>query len=151
VLQGLADKQQVEIDGDVVRQAGKKANIGESASRLRDEVATELKRTGLSPPRLDELAQHTSSTLPTVQGVIKILEKEGLVVRVTQELYFDRASVEALQQKLVVHLKAKREITTQEFKEMVGATRKYTIPLGEYFDREKVTLRVGEKRVLRGA
>ena len=40
-------------------------------------------------------------------------------------------------------------MSTQEFKELVGASRKHVIPLAEYFDREKVTLRVGEKRVLR--
>ena len=48
-------------------------------------------------------------------------------------------------------LKEKKRITTQEFKELVQGTRKYTIPLGEYFDQEKVTLRVGDARVLRGA
>ena len=43
-------------------------------------------------------------------------------------------------------LKEHQKITTQEFKELVAATRKYTIPLGEYFDQEKVTLRVGDLR-----
>jgi len=50
----------------------------------------------------------------------------------------------------VAHLRERGEITTQEFKDLVGATRKHVIPLAEYFDREKVTLRVGERRVLRG-
>ena len=47
-------------------------------------------------------------------------------------------------------LREHQGITTQEFKDLVGATRKHVIPLAEHFDREKVTLRVGEKRVLRG-
>ena len=55
-----------------------------------------------------------------------------------------------LREKLVAHLRSHRAITTQEFKDLVGATRKHVIPLAEYFDREKVTLRVGERRVLRG-
>jgi len=51
----------------------------------------------------------------------------------------------------VEHLRARREITTQEFKDLVGATRKHVIAArGSTFDREKVTLRIGEKRVLRG-
>jgi selenocysteine-specific elongation factor len=49
----------------------------------------------------------------------------------------------------VAHLTEHREITTQQFKELVGGSRKFVIPLSEYFDREKVTLRVGEKRLLR--
>jgi selenocysteine-specific elongation factor len=64
---------------------------------------------------------------------------------------FDRAAVLALEQKLVAFLKREKRITTQQFKEMVQATRKYAIPLSEYFDREKVTLRVGDARLLRGA
>ncbi len=150
LLATLAEQKQIEIEGDAIRLAGRKADIGETASRTRDEVVALLKKSGLSPPRIEDLAGQTGASLSTVQGLLKILEKEGLAVRVSQDLYFDRESVGALREKLVQFLKAKREITTQEFKEMVGATRKYTIPLGEYFDREKVTLRVGEKRVLRG-
>ena len=52
--------------------------------------------------------------------------------------------------RLVAFLRERKAITTQEFKDLVGATRKHVIPLAEHFDREKVTLRVGEKRVLRG-
>jgi selenocysteine-specific elongation factor len=48
-------------------------------------------------------------------------------------------------------LKEHGEITTTQFKEMTGASRKYTIPLLEYFDAQKVTIRVGEVRKLRGA
>lgn len=81
--------------------------------------------------------------------MLKLLVAEGQAVRVSSELYFDAAAVEALRARLVQQLEARREISTQEFKELVGATRKHVIPLAEYFDREKVTLRVGEKRVLR--
>jgi selenocysteine-specific elongation factor len=57
--------------------------------------------------------------------------------------------VDDLRERLVGYLKEHKEITTQSFKELVGQSRKFVIPLSEYFDREKVTLRVGEKRVLR--
>jgi len=46
-------------------------------------------------------------------------------------------------------LKSHGEITTPQFKEMTGASRKYTIPLIEYFDKTQVTVRVGDSRVLR--
>ncbi len=85
-----------------------------------------------------------------VAAVLKLLLAEGRVVRVSSELYFDRASLDELRARLVAHLQQHREIATQQFKELVGATRRHVIPLAEYFDREKVTLRVGEKRILRG-
>ena len=82
--------------------------------------------------------------------MLKLLLAEGRVVRASAELWFDAAAVAALREKLVAFLRERHEITTQQFKDLVGATRKHVIPLAEYFDREKVTLRVGEKRVLRG-
>ena len=60
------------------------------------------------------------------------------------------AVLQALRDRLVAWLRERSRITTQEFKELVGATRKHVIPLAEYFDRERVTLRVGDHRVLRG-
>ena len=78
-----------------------------------------------------------------------MLAAEGQVCRVSEELWFHKDAVETLKGRLVEHLKANQEISTQAFKDLVGQSRKYVIPLSEYFDREKVTLRVGEKRILR--
>ncbi|MFP2903099.1 SelB C-terminal domain-containing protein [Corallococcus sp. 4LFB] len=78
-----------------------------------------------------------------------MLVASGVGVRVSEELCFDAAALEELRGRLVTYLKDQKEITTQGFKELVGQSRKFTIPLSEYFDREKVTLRVGDKRVLR--
>jgi selenocysteine-specific elongation factor len=73
------------------------------------------------------------------------------VLKVTEELCFHASAISELKQRLVAHLTAHREITTQQFKELVGGSRKFVIPLSEYFDREKVTLRVGDKRLFRRA
>jgi len=85
-----------------------------------------------------------------VQAVLKLLAADGRAVRVSSELWFDAAALLALRERLVKFLRERKGITTQEFKDLVGATRKHVIPLAEHFDREKVTLRVGERRVLRG-
>jgi selenocysteine-specific elongation factor len=85
-----------------------------------------------------------------VAAVLKLLAADRTAVRVSTEIWFDGAAVEGLRVRLVEHLRAHQQIDTQAFKDLVGATRKHVIPLAEYFDREKVTLRVGEKRVLRG-
>ena len=54
-----------------------------------------------------------------------------------------------MRRKLLAHLSAHGSVDAQSFKELTGLTRKFAIPLLEYFDREKVTLRIGDKRVLR--
>jgi len=104
----------------------------------------------LTPPWLAELPAAAGASAADVQAVLKLLLAEGRAVRVSAELWFDAGAVAGLRDRLVAFLRERSGITTQEFKDLVGATRKHVIPLAEYFDREKVTLRVGERRVLRG-
>jgi selenocysteine-specific elongation factor len=117
---------------------------------LKAQVAQALADAKLTPPWLAELPGLVHAPADQVGAVLKLLVAEGSVVRVSTELYFDRGALDGLRERLVAHLRQHREITTQQFKELVGATRRHVIPLAEYFDREKVTLRVGEKRLLRG-
>ncbi len=150
LLAGLTDRSELVAEGDHVRSPSHRAASGAAGGALKAEVAAVLGRGGLTPPWLSELPAAVKAPLAEVVAVLKLLAAEGRVVRVSSELYFDASAVQRLRERLVQHLQEKRAITTQEFKDLVGATRKHVIPLAEYFDREKVTLRVGEKRVLRG-
>jgi selenocysteine-specific elongation factor len=136
--------------GDHVRRKGHAAAAQGPGGALKDEVARTLAAGGLTPPWVAELPALVKASAGDVAAVLKLLAAEGRVVRTSPELYFDAAAVGALGERLVAFLRERREISTQEFKDLVGASRKYAIPLAEYFDRERVTLRVGERRVLRG-
>jgi selenocysteine-specific elongation factor len=150
VLGQLVEKGELVLEGDHVRKKGHAAASGGDAVALKEKLAALLAEGGLTPAWLAELPAAAGASVADVQAVLKLLLADGRVVRVSAELWFDAAAVAALREKLVAFLRARREITTQEFKDLVGATRKHVIPLAEYFDRERVTLRVGEKRVLRG-
>ena len=149
VTQALVDGGKVELEKEVVRLKGRgrTLSLGDEAARAR--LSAELSAAGLAPPTLNELAQKLQLPMPRLQELLKVMVSEGTVVRVSEELCFEAGALAGLRERLVAHLREKKEITTQAFKEMVGQTRKFVIPLSEYFDREKVTLRVGEKRVLR--
>jgi selenocysteine-specific elongation factor len=75
--------------------------------------------------------------------------KDGLLVKVKEDLYFHHKVFENLKNQLITFLKQHGEISTPQFKDMTGASRKYTIPLIEYFDKSQVTVRVGDTRILR--
>jgi len=150
LLAQAAEAGALAVEGDLVRERGHAAASGAAGGELKGKVAAALAAGGLTPPWLSELPAAVGASAADVQAVLKLLAAEGRAVRVSAELHFDAGAVAALRQRLVEFLRARREITTQEFKDLVGATRKHVIPLAEYFDREKVTLRVGEKRVLRG-
>jgi selenocysteine-specific elongation factor len=138
------------VAGDLVRLPGHQAAGSGAGGALKDQVAAELARGGLTPPFLADLPGRVQGRPDEVAAVCKLLVAEGRAVRVTADLHYDAAALQALRARLVAWLQERRQITTQEFKELVGATRKHVIPLAEHFDQEKVTLRVGDHRILRG-
>jgi selenocysteine-specific elongation factor len=139
-------------EGDLVRRPAFRAGSagGGAGEALKGKVAAALARAGLTPPTITELPHLVAASPQDVSAVLKLLTAEGAAVRVSAELHFDAAALAGLRDRLVALLREKKAITTGEFKELVGATRKHVIPLAEHFDRERVTLRVGETRVLRG-
>jgi selenocysteine-specific elongation factor len=150
LLAQLAEKGDLVLEGEHVRRKGHAAASGAAGGALKERVARAIEGAGLTPPWVAELPALVGGSAADVAAVLKLLAAEGRVVRTTPELYFSAPAVAALRERLVAHIRARKDISTQEFKDLVGATRKHVIPLAEYFDREKVTLRVGEKRVLRG-
>jgi selenocysteine-specific elongation factor len=150
LLAQAAEKGDLVVEGDHVREKAHHAASGAAGGALKEKLAGVLAGGGLTPPWLAELPAAAAASAADVQAVLKLLVAEGRAVRVSAELYFDAAAIAALRERLVAFLRERKGISTQEFKDLVGATRKHVIPLAEFFDREKVTLRVGEKRVLRG-
>jgi selenocysteine-specific elongation factor len=104
----------------------------------------------LQPPSPKELSEAWSEKEEEVRSIFEHLVHEGRLVKIKGELFFHRTPLENLRGELVTYLKSHQEITTPQFKEMTKVSRKYAIPLIEYFDQIKLTIRLGEKRVLRG-
>jgi selenocysteine-specific elongation factor len=118
---------------------------GALLARLKQTLAA----AALAPPTRTELAQALELSTVRLGALLSQAAAAGDVVKVTEDLHFDAAVIEQLGQRLVAYLQSATRISTQEFKALAGVSRKFSIPLGEYFDRRKVTLRVGEERVLR--
>ena len=106
-------------------------------------------KAGLQAPSPKELAEEWSEEEKEVQAVFEHLVHEGILVKIKSGIYFHRIPFEGLKEELLTYLKRNKEITTPQFKEITKASRKYAIPLIEYFDQIKLTLRLGDKRVLR--
>ena len=104
-------------------------------------------KSGLQPPYVKEWKDEFPGS--TGIDVLEVMAKEGVLLKVTEELYFHHEAIKELENGLVNFLKKHDEITPPQFKEMAGVSRKYAIPLLEYLDRTQVTVRVGDCRVLR--
>jgi selenocysteine-specific elongation factor len=83
------------------------------------------------------------------EKLLHILLREKNLMRVSPELIFHQAALAHLKEQLLTYKNTRgQRITVPGFKDLAGITRKYAIPLLEYLDRERVTRRMGEERVI---
>ena len=134
-------------DKEIVRLKDHQVTLAQDQEEIRRELEKTYIKSGLQPPYFQEIKEKFPGN--TGAEVLEVMVKEGDILKVKEDLYFHRKAIDGLKSELIAFLKNNGEITTPQFKEMTGASRKYTIPVIEYFDRTQVTVRVGDTRVLR--
>jgi len=132
---------------EIVRLKDHQVTLAQDQEEIRRELGKIYTESGLQPPYFQEIKEKFPGN--TGAEVLEVMVKEGDILKVKEDLYFHRKAIDGLKSELIAFLKNNGEITTPQFKEMTGASRKYTIPLIEYFDRTQITVRVGDTRVLR--
>jgi selenocysteine-specific elongation factor len=151
VLSELQRAGAIEVEQELVRRKGFSPRRAESQHGALLERGLALYReAGLAPPWSNDLPEKIGASPADSSAVLEALIRRGDLVRVKADLCFDRTALDALRERLREELARQGQITAQQWKELTGQTRKYAIPLAEHFDAEKVTLRVGEVRKLRG-
>ncbi len=149
ILNLLIKAETVMHEKDTVRMANHEVSLGMDQTVLRKNILEQYRSSRLMPPYFIALCKTLDAEIAQAKDVLLLLVNEGLLVKVKEELYFDVDAISDLKKRLVCFLETDGEITTPQFKEMTGASRKYVIPLIEYFDAQNVTLRVGDIRKLR--
>jgi selenocysteine-specific elongation factor len=115
-------------------------------SAIEARVLAKLEQTGIEPPRPKELPAALALSEPQVKTALDRLVAAKLAIKVKPDLVMHATTVAAVRTKLLAFLDEHGTIDAQQWKELTGASRKFTIPLAEYFDAEKLTLRVGDVR-----
>ena len=141
---------QIAQEENTVRLSDHRVSLGADQADIRKKMLDIYQKGGLQPPYFREVPGMLDADPNHTKDVLMLLVEEGHIVKTKDDLYFHVAAITELKNRLVDFLKSKEEITTPQFKEMTAASRKYVIPLIEYFDASKVTLRVGDSRKLRG-
>jgi len=116
---------------------------------IKEKIAAIYKKSGLTPPFFRTICQDLNLDQKTGKDVMQMLIDEKQVFKTKDDLFFDAVAVNSLAAELIEFLKANEKITTPQFKEMTGISRKYVIPLIEYFDAIHLTIRVEDHRQLR--
>jgi selenocysteine-specific elongation factor len=151
VLARLAAAGRIALEGDLVRRSEHRPRVAPADAAILEKLRGTLHAAGLEPPGLRELAERAGVTAEKLRPLLVHLERAGEVVRAPGDIWFERAPVDALRGKLVAHLRAHGAIDTPAYKALIGTSRRTAVPLMELFDEERLTLRSGEKRVLRSA
>jgi selenocysteine-specific elongation factor len=140
---------------EVVRAASHKLSLSSNDVVLRDHLEKIYKDAALEPPTLDEALMlaggRERAAREHERKIFQLLLDARILSRVSPELFFHREALDQLVTKLreyAARHEPERLIDVATFKEIAGVTRKYAIPLLEYFDRERITRRAGDKRII---
>jgi len=148
-LTQMIKENEIVQEENTVRLASHAVSLGGKQADIKDKILDTYQKSGLQPPYFKELTKSLDADAKRARDVLMHLVDEGSIVKVKEDLYFHVKAISDLKNKLVGFLEARGEITTPQFKEMTAVSRKYVIPLAEYFDSKNVTLRVGDVRKLR--
>jgi selenocysteine-specific elongation factor len=148
-LNQMIKEKDIAQEENIIRLATHAVSLGGKQADVKDKILKTYLKAGLEPPYFKELAKSLDADAKRSREVLMHLMNEGSIIKVKEDLFFHTEAINALKQKLVKFLEDQAEITTPQFKEMTGVSRKFVIPLAEYFDSTNVTLRVGDVRKLR--
>jgi selenocysteine-specific elongation factor len=150
LLSGLEAEGLVRSERDQVRLASHTIRLSPEQQRVVDGVEAHFREAAAAPPSAEEALVRAGSPGNERHELFQLLVAERKLIRVKESLYFHAEALRVIQDKLVAHLREKKEIGPADVKDLLGVSRKYAIPLMEYFDAQRITVRQGERRVLRG-
>ena len=126
-----------------------KEAFSDDEQKLLNRVESLFKDNLFSPPKYEEIVEHTKADSEEISKILKILLEHEQLVRVDKDLFFHREAIEQAKQILTSYIKEEGGLESVKFKYLLDTTRKYAIPLLDYFDRIGVTRRSGYTRYLR--
>ncbi len=148
-LEELTAQKKIELYGELVKRAGSQISLLPDEAKAKEQIEAAFASAGLAVPSAKEVLAALSVEARRSEKLLQLLLREKALQRVTPELIFHREALAGLRVKLAAYKKAKGErISVPAFKDLTGITRKYAIPLLEYLDRERVTRRQGDERVI---
>ena len=148
LLAALEKEGAMRSDRELVIPVGTAAQ-SQTAANMAGPIAGFIADGGIEPPTLREITEKFRCDEKTARDHLALLVRQGVIVRISGDLHYSAGALDGLREKLVSFLKERGEITPPEYRELTGLSRKFLIPLLEHFDSEKVTIRVGDKRLLR--
>ncbi|MBI4479771.1 MAG: selenocysteine-specific translation elongation factor [Acidobacteria bacterium] len=148
VLQQLALQNQIVVTGETIRLAAHKIVLTQEEDQARQQIARSFERAGLTVPAVNEVLGKLPMERRKAEKILQLLIQDGTLVRVSEDLVFHSGALRKLLRLLAQYKSTSDRISVSTFKDLAQLSRKYAIPLLEYLDRERVTRRSGDDRIL---
>jgi selenocysteine-specific elongation factor len=149
VLEHLASQNKLLLQGELVKKPGSEVTLTAEEAQAKRQIEQAFANAGLAVPSVKEVLTQLAIESRRAEKILQILLREQVLVRVSAELIFHREALARLPGLLQNYKKSKGErIGVPTFKELTGISRKYAIPLLEYLDRQRLTRRTGDERVI---
>lgn len=146
ILMLLHKIEEIFIEGNTIKL--KSANKEDIDPKLERTILSEIGKKIFQPPFKEELAKSLNIAEAKLGDILKVLAKQGKLVRINDYLYITKENYEKMLKLLKDFFSKKQEMTVSEFRTMLNTTRRYAIDFLEHLDSNKITLRVGEARKL---
>ena len=148
-LRELIAAKELAPSGELIKNATHSISLQPAEVQARDRIAAAFETAGLAVPAADEVLAGVGLDSQRSQKLLQILLRENVLIKLGDGLIFHHTALAKLRQLVAVRKKTKGpRFKVPEFKEMAGVSRKYAIPLLEYLDRNGVTQRMGDERVI---
>jgi len=138
----------IELAGELVRLAGRGVVMKDEEAESKKIIESAFANAGLKVPALKDVLAGLKVDKARAQKIVTLLLRDKVLVKISDDLVFHRDALMDLRKRMAVEKAKSLKLDVARFKDLTGVTRKYAIPLLEYLDREHVTRRVGDERVI---
>jgi selenocysteine-specific elongation factor len=142
------EQNQLAITADLVHLPGRGVVMKDDERESRRVIEQTFSSAGLRVPALKDVLATLKIDKPRAQKIVTLLLREGILIKISDDLVFHASALQALRAQLLAERQKSPRIDIARFKDIAAVSRKYAIPLLEYLDRERVTKRVGDERVI---
>jgi selenocysteine-specific elongation factor len=148
LLEALVRAGKLQVEGEVVRQAGRTVVMKQEETESQRQIEQAFASAGLKVPALKEVLAGVKVDRARAQQIVTLLLRSRVLVKISEDLVFHHTALEQLRRMIADCKPTSPKIDVARFKDLTGISRKYAIPLLEYLDREHVTRRVGDERLI---
>ena len=147
VFQGiLSITDEIVVERDILRLKDFSVEVTDKYNKIKEDILRELKKAGFQPPSNKELAELMGLKEKEMDDILKLMVQEGTLKRITDSFYLTGEDYQRMLELLDDYFKKNPTMTVGQFRDLLGTTRKYALPMLEHLDSNRITLRVQDVR-----